>query len=151
MTSYNLNRALLINSTCTSCRSCTMQIGGNCATSGNDSGFCITIRLRAKHRLLRSNSSSKKRSYRHPAIVLSGSRFEYFWLFLTLKIWLSETHFATVGTSNWMWRPISGRFQKKHPAGAFNISRTDGANVCICEWVCVCPPAHKGLALKVNR
>jgi hypothetical protein len=39
-------------STCKFCRGCAMRFGGSGATSGRDSGFCITITHRATHRLL---------------------------------------------------------------------------------------------------
>ena len=39
---------------------CAMQFGGNGATSGRKSGFCITITHRVTHRLFCSNSSPRK-------------------------------------------------------------------------------------------
>ena len=61
MSSYRLDRLLVVIFTCKFCRGCAMQFRGNGATSG-----CITI----THRLLCSNSCH------HPATVLSGSRSE---------------------------------------------------------------------------
>ena len=60
MSSYRLDRLLMVSYKCKFCRSCAMQFGGNSATSGRESGFCITITHRATHRLLCSNSSPRK-------------------------------------------------------------------------------------------
>jgi len=51
---------LTVISTCKFCRGCAMQFGGNGATSGKESGFCMTITHRATHRLSCSNSSPRK-------------------------------------------------------------------------------------------
>ena len=50
--SYRLDRLLIVISKCKFCRGCAMQLGGNGAKSGRESGFCITITHRATHRLL---------------------------------------------------------------------------------------------------
>ena len=60
MSSYRLDRLFVVTSTCKYCRGGATQIGGNSATSGRESGFCITITHRDAHRLLCSNSSPRK-------------------------------------------------------------------------------------------
>jgi hypothetical protein len=45
--------------------------------------------------------------------------------------WASRGHILQLWrTSSRMWRPNSGRFQKKPSAGASNNGRIDGASVC---------------------
>jgi hypothetical protein len=63
-----------------------MQFGGNGATSGTNSAF----------RLLCSNSSPKKHSYRHQTTVLSGSLSALFLAVPLSEIGLKGTRFATM-------------------------------------------------------
>lgn len=41
MSSYHLDTLLMVISACKFCRGCTVQFGGNGATSSRESGFCI--------------------------------------------------------------------------------------------------------------
>jgi len=139
MSSYRLDRLLMVISTCKFCRGCMMQFGGNSATSGRESGFCIT---RATHRLLCSNSSPRK-------TFLSSPNHHTLWISLRVTFGCSLLwKWASRGcvlqpwrTSNRMRRPNSGGFQKKPSTGASNNGRIDGASVCV----------HKGPTSKVIR
>ena len=141
MSSYCLDRLLMVISTCKFCRG-VMQFGGNGATSGRESGVCITITHRATHRLLCSNSSPRK------ALLSSPNH-------RTLQILLRVTFgcsllwkWASRGCVSQPWRTSnrmqclnSGGFQKKPYTGASNNGRIDGASVCV----------HKGPTLRVIR
>jgi len=142
MSSYRLDRLLMVISTCKFCRGCTMQFGGNGATSGRESGFCITIMHRATHCLLYSNSSPRKAflsSSNHRTLQIS------LWVIFGCSLlwkWASRGHVSQPWrTSNRMWRPNSRGFQKKPSTGVSNNGRIDGASVCV----------RKGPTLKVIR
>jgi hypothetical protein len=119
------------------CRGCAMQLVGSGATSGRDSGLCITITHRAIHRLLYSNSSPRKMflsSPNHCTLYLAPSDF---WLFRILKMILKVDVSQPWRPSNRMRWPNSLRFQKKKPSAVLsNNGRINGASVCVC--VCVC-------------
>jgi hypothetical protein len=131
MISYRLERVLLVVSTCKFCRGCATQFGGSGSTIGRDRGFCITVKHRATHRLLCSNSSPRR------TFLLSAThrtlRFSLpvtFACFVLWK-WASTGQVSQPwGTSTRMGRPNSGRFEKKPSAGASNNGRIDGASVC---------------------
>ena len=77
MSSYRMDRILMVISTCKFCRGCAMQFGGNGAAIGKKRGFCITKTHQATHRFLCINSSPIKHSCRQPTTVLSWSRSEW--------------------------------------------------------------------------
>jgi len=122
----------VVISTCKLCRGGATQIGGNSATNGRESGFCITITHRDTHRLLCSNSSPRKAFLSSPIhrtlrISLRGT----FGCSLRWK-WASRGRVSQPWrTSYRMRRPNSGRFQKKPSIGASNNGRIDGAYVCV--------------------
>lgn len=60
MSSYRLDRMLMVISKCKFFRGCERQFGGNGTTSDREGGFCIMIMHRTTHRLLCSNSSPRK-------------------------------------------------------------------------------------------
>jgi hypothetical protein len=74
-----------------------MRFGGNGATNGMESGFCITIMHQATHHLLCSNSSPRKAIpiITQPPYSLDLAPSD-FWLFPTLKMGLKGTRFATM-------------------------------------------------------
>ena len=124
------------------CRGCAMHFGGNGATDGRESGFCVTITLLATHSLLCSNSSPRKAFLSSPNHrTLRISLRVTFGCSLILK-WTSRRRVSQPWrTSNRMRWSNSGRFQKKPSAGVSNNGRIDGASVC----------ARKGPTLKVIR
>ena len=142
MSSYHLDRLLMVISTCKFCRGCAMQFRGNGGTSGRESGFCITITFRATHRLLCSNSSPRKAFRSSPNHrTLRISLRVTFGCSLLWK-WASRGRISQPWrTSNRMWRPNSGGFQKKPSTSASNNGRIDGTSVCV----------RKGPTLKVIR
>ena len=99
-------------------------------------GFCITIKHRTTHRLLRSNSSSRKeflsspnhRTVRVSIRVTFGYSLPWKWA-------SRESVSQPKRTSNRMRRPNSGKFQRKPSAVACNNGSIDGTSVCVC--VCV--------------
>jgi len=124
------------------CRGCAIHFGGNGATNGRESGFCITITHRATHRLLCSNSLARRAFLSSPNHrTLRISLRVTFGCSLLLN-WASRGRVSQPWrTSNRMRRPNSGRFQKKPSAGASNDGRIDGGSVCV----------RKGPTLKVIR
>jgi hypothetical protein len=87
---YHLDRVLL--ATCM-CKCCVMQLGGSGMTSGEDSGFCITVTHQATHLVLQFLIKKN-----NPVIVPHSLNFapSYFWLFPTLKMSLNGAHFTTM-------------------------------------------------------
>ena len=142
MSSHRLDRLLMVISTCTFCRGCVMQFGANGATSGRESGFCTMIMHQATHRLLCINSLLREAflsSLNHRTLQISPRV-----TFGSSLLW-KQTSRGCVSqpwrTSNRMWRPNSGRFQKKPSTSASNNGRIDGASVC----------ERKGPIMKVIR
>jgi hypothetical protein len=99
------------------------------ATSDRGSGFYLSIKHRATHRLLRSNSS------RVMTQLLSHS----------LDIATREHASQSRRTSNGIGRPNSRRYPKEPSAGASNNGRTDVSRV----YFCVYARVRKRLPLKV--
>jgi hypothetical protein len=100
------------------------------STNGRGSGCCIMITHKATHRLLCSNSTLRKHSCHHPTTVLCGSRTD--WI---LAVPYSENGpqgdmFHNLGGHKSMWRPNSGRFEKKLSTGASNNGNINGGSAC---------------------
>jgi hypothetical protein len=118
------------------CRGCAMQFIGRGATSGRDSGFCITITHRATHRLVCSISSPRK-------TFLSLPNHHNLWISLHMTFgcsllwkWVSRGHVLQPWrAANQMWQSNSGRFQKKPSTDASNSGRIDGASESVCTRV----------------
>jgi hypothetical protein len=120
MSTYSLNRMLLAISMCKFYKGCSMQFGASAGTSGRSTGSCITIALRATHRLLCSNLSPGETVLCNRLTL--RSRFER-----DLAVPYSET--GPQGDT--FLRPNSGRFQKRPSGGSSNNYTIDEARVCV--------------------
>ena len=132
MSSYRLDRLLMVISTCKFCRGCAMQFGGKNATNGRESGLCIVITHRATHRLLCSNSSREMHSCHHPTKLFSGSRSE--WL---LSVPFSENGPQGDAFRNHGWHQIEcdGRTPQDSKISLPPVLSTMAGSM---EQVCVC-------------
>jgi hypothetical protein len=141
MSSYRLDRELLVISTCKICRSCAIQVGGSGATSGTDSEWFLHRDNAPSHTSLVVQQFLTEKNI--PVITQppysSDRALSDIWLFL-LQECASRGH-ASQPLRNWMRRPNFGRVQMKPSAGAFNNGRIDGASVYV----------SKDHTMKVNR
>jgi hypothetical protein len=73
MSSYRLDKVLMVISPYKFCRCCAIQVGEISATSGRDCGFCITIMREPHTACCVAIPLREKRSCHQPTTVLSGS------------------------------------------------------------------------------
>jgi hypothetical protein len=137
MSSYCLDRVLLIMSTCKFCRGCMIQFWGNSVTSGRNSGFCMTIMHRAIHPLLCSISLLGKPFLSSPNYCILWISFRVTFSCSLLWKWASRGHVSQPQwTLNLVQCPNTGRFQKKPSARASNNGRIKVARVCVRAHTC---------------
>jgi hypothetical protein len=127
MSSYRLDRVLLVISTCKFCRGCVTQFEGSGATSGRQGQRFLHRDNALRHTSLvvqQFLAEKKNHSCHHPTAIPSVSRSE--WI---LAVAYTENEPQAWMTSDQIWSPNSGRFQMKPSAGASNNDRIDGASV----------------------
>jgi hypothetical protein len=127
-----------------------MQFGGNGATSGRESGFCITITHRTAHRLLCSDSFPRKAFLSSPSHHSPDLAPNEFWLFPTLKMGLNGDAFYNRGGHQIECDGRTPEDSKEAFRRCFQQWQ-DRWSKCVCVCVCVCVWAGKGPTLKVIR
>jgi hypothetical protein len=131
ISSYDLDRMLLVIATCRFCRVCAVQFRGSGMTSGRDSGSCITVIYRATHSMLCSSSSLRRTFLSLPDLRILWTSLRV--TFGCSLLWKSASrgHISQPRrTSDRIRQLNSGRFQKKTSVGASNNGRLDEASVC---------------------
>jgi hypothetical protein len=134
MSSYRLDRVLLVIAMCKFCRGCVMQFGGSGATSGRQGQWLLHHDNALSHTPLvvqQFLSSPNHRTLRISLPVTSGCSLIWKWA-------SREQVSQPWRTSDRMWLPNSGRFQKKPSERDSNNDRIDGARERERESVCVC-------------